>query len=362
MFHHITSVQNCPNNSTRDKKRLRESFNLSQVVHESEHVEVRTPPQPAHRFEVTLEEDVFTQEKLELFQNYQEHVHGDIPSFQSFLCNSPLVRDSVYDHVTGRLKQLGSYHQCYRLDGRLIAIGVLDLLPHCVSGVYAIYHSDYEKWNFGKLTALREASMALEEGYGYYYMGYYIHSCQKMRYKGDYQPQYFLDLDTLGWERLDDQATKLMEGGKYVSMSRVRVLNGIQHDAGPTASTNDVGGMDTPMTDLAEENGDVETDSSSQLPQSAIEVEASGRSILECGMPGVLTPDEVEQQVDLDDVNIKIPSGASTTITKTWNLVSWDDGSTTDSSTLKGIIAELAGCVGPEVMRPDRSIVNFSRE
>ena len=44
-------------------------------------------------------------------------------------------------------------------------MGILDLLPHCVSGVYMLYHSDYEQWQFGKLSALREASLALEGGY-----------------------------------------------------------------------------------------------------------------------------------------------------------------------------------------------------
>ncbi len=36
----------------------------------------------------------------------------------------------------GKEKWIGSYHQCYRLDGKLVAMGVLDLLPTCVSSVY----------------------------------------------------------------------------------------------------------------------------------------------------------------------------------------------------------------------------------
>jgi arginine-tRNA-protein transferase len=34
--------------------------------------------------------------------------------------------------------KLGSYHQCYRLDGKLVAVAVLDLLPHAVSSVYLL--------------------------------------------------------------------------------------------------------------------------------------------------------------------------------------------------------------------------------
>ena len=101
-------------------------------------------------------------------------------------------------------QELGSFHQCYRLDGRLVAIGVLDLLPHAVSAVYFIYHQDFERFSFGKLSALREAALALEGQYEYYYMGFYIHSCQKMRYKAEFRPQHILDLETMRWRPLDD--------------------------------------------------------------------------------------------------------------------------------------------------------------
>ena len=48
----------------------------------------------------------------------------------------------------------GSYHQIYRLDGRLVAIGVLDILPACVSSVYFIYDNDWEEFSLGKVAEL----------------------------------------------------------------------------------------------------------------------------------------------------------------------------------------------------------------
>lgn len=33
------------------------------------------------------------------------------------------------------------------------------------------YDPEYEQWEFGKLSALREIALVLEEGYQYYYMG-----------------------------------------------------------------------------------------------------------------------------------------------------------------------------------------------
>jgi arginyl-tRNA---protein transferase len=56
-------------------------------------------------------------------------------SFKRFLC-SGLDRKVI--RTNGKTQKLGSYHQCYRLDGKLIAVGVLDLLPHGVSSVYLL--------------------------------------------------------------------------------------------------------------------------------------------------------------------------------------------------------------------------------
>jgi arginyl-tRNA--protein-N-Asp/Glu arginylyltransferase len=36
------------------------------------------------------------------------------------------------------------------------------------------YDPDYEQWEFGKLSALREIAFAQENGYPYYYMGQYM--------------------------------------------------------------------------------------------------------------------------------------------------------------------------------------------
>ena len=45
----------------------------------------------------------------------------------------------------------GAYHQLYRLDGELIAMGVIDILPNCVSSVYFMYNKKWEKHSLGKV-------------------------------------------------------------------------------------------------------------------------------------------------------------------------------------------------------------------
>lgn len=49
----------------------------------------------------------------------------------------------------------GSFHQQYYLDDRLIAVGVIDILPLCVSSVYFFYDPDYRFLSLGSYASLR---------------------------------------------------------------------------------------------------------------------------------------------------------------------------------------------------------------
>ncbi|PSN61196.1 arginine-tRNA-protein transferase 1 [Corynespora cassiicola Philippines] len=328
--------------SKEEKARQRNTFDLVSAVHESEYANVKRPPEPAHRFEVTLEPDSFSQEKYQLFSNYQQHVHGEKPSeispsgFTRFLCNSPLKRASAT--VNGKEQLLGSYHQCYRLDGRLIAMGILDLLPHCVSGVYLVYHSDFEKWNFGKLSALREAALALEGGYQFYYMGYYIHSCAKMRYKGEYRPQHVLDPETYEWNPLDGELRRLLDKKPYVSLARERRLKA---KAPPPPAADD------------DDDDDDQADNYSDYPHPTAagggDVVSDGTSLFDLRVPGLMTTEEIEEQLELGRQGIKV-RGVPTPV-EARRLVSWEDGDLRDSTSIKGIVGELVACVGAEVAK-----------
>lgn len=83
----------------------------------------------------------------------------------------------------------GAFHQLYRIDGKLVAVGVVDVLPNCLSSVYVFYDPELSKTlELGKLTALWEIAwvqraMAVSPRLRHYYLGYYVRSCPKMRYK-----------------------------------------------------------------------------------------------------------------------------------------------------------------------------------
>lgn len=340
-----------------EKKRNTNTFDFTTTVHESEESKILpdVDPAPDHIFTVNLEPDTFTDEKYDLFHDYQQNVHHEGPSeisragFKRFLCSSPLERRT---EPSG--KRLGSYHHCYRLDGRLIAMAVLDLLPHAVSGVYFLYHRDFEKWSLGKLSALRETALALEGGYEFYYMGYYIHSCLKMRYKGTYKPQHVLDFESFEWSPLDENMGRLMDERKWVSMSRERGAKTLQ-----TATTDP-----SEITDGDTETSIAKTDSKPgekslyPTPSHPVPVDAanSSLSLLELGMPGVLSLPQLQQQIDLEDVKISLGRGG---VHRTTDIVSWHDGSETDAASIKGVIAEFAACLGQELV--EGVVVDFGR-
>ncbi|KAI8325274.1 hypothetical protein GQ54DRAFT_295530 [Martensiomyces pterosporus] len=171
------------------------------------------------RLEVRLEKATFSEAKYRVFEKYQAAVHDDHEStrskFRSFLCASPLVfqqpssspatRSSEQDTSSAHLPHgLGSYHQCYYVNGQLAAVGVLDILPKCVSSVYLFYDPEYSHLSLGSYSALRE--IALVRGLhqktpeiAYYYMGYFIPSCPKMTYKAHWRPADLLDFITFKW-------------------------------------------------------------------------------------------------------------------------------------------------------------------
>lgn len=287
--------------SKEERKKQHNVFDLAESVHAAEYSvnARRIPPEPAHRFEVTLEPASFSEEKFDLFENYQRNVHHEKPheitrrGFTRFLCNTPLPTET-----TDSGKKLGTYHQCYYLDGRLIAMGVLDLLPNVVSSVYFMYHSDFGKWNLGKVSACREACLATEGGYKYYYMGYYIPSCQKMRYKGEYGPSELLDPDSNDWLPLTEELKKQLIGD-------------------PTW-----GGRFQPDSRCTGEQ------------------DRDPGFCIESGMPGLMSPSELDA-FNIGGVRIRA-SGRSSTAE---NLVGFER----EGGLVRNLIKETVSAVGPEV-------------
>lgn len=53
------------------------------------------------------------------------------------------------------IRKFGSYHQQYWLDDELIAVGVIDILPQCLSSVYFFYDPKYSDLVLGTYGSMR---------------------------------------------------------------------------------------------------------------------------------------------------------------------------------------------------------------
>ncbi|TDH01054.1 hypothetical protein EPR50_G00176130 [Perca flavescens] len=193
---------------------------------------------------VNFEDPQFTasyQQSVALYARYQMAIHGDDPSecseseFRRFLCDSPLEAEHSPD---GPEVGYGSFHQQYWLDERIVAVGVIDILPTCVSSVYLYYHPDFASLSLGSYSALREIAFTRQlqkqsPKLSYYYLGFYIHSCPKMRYKGQYRPSDLLCPETYAWVPIEQCLPKL-ENSRYARFNQ-------DPDAGDARVLKDVG-------------------------------------------------------------------------------------------------------------------------
>uniref|UniRef100_A0A8D3AIX5 Arginyl-tRNA--protein transferase 1 n=1 Tax=Scophthalmus maximus TaxID=52904 RepID=A0A8D3AIX5_SCOMX len=178
-----------------------------------------TPPSP--QFTASFDAS------YQVYKLYQMAIHKDPPDkpsesqFRRFLCDSPLEAEYSPD---GPEVGYGSFHQQYLLDGRIVAVGVIDILPTCVSSVYLYYHPDFASLSLGSYSALREIAFTRQlqkqsPKLCYYYLGFYIHSCPKMRYKGQYRPSDLLCPETYAWVSIE-RCLPQLENSRYARFNQ----------------------------------------------------------------------------------------------------------------------------------------------
>lgn len=166
-----------------------------------------TPVPSGRRFSMQFVPSRFEDDEYRLYCRYQVFVHGSKPrecrrsSYKRFLVDSPLVPQRSED---GAPVGYGSFHVRYTLDNQLFAVGVVDVLPQCLSSVYLFYDPAFSSLSPGVLSAIKEIEWVQQArltspNLCYYYMGYYIHTCPKMRYKAEFKPSEIVCEETRYW-------------------------------------------------------------------------------------------------------------------------------------------------------------------
>lgn len=160
---------------------------------------------PEDRLTIETIPTQFVQEAYDLYNSYHLAKHEKPRKSQYSYCehvvNGPMCNQSIngFDY--------GTYHQLYRIDGKLVAVGVIDIVPNGVVSIYMWYDMSKEisKLSFGTYSALKEIEFAQKlsqtnPNIKYYYMQGWNGNNHKLAYKANYEPEEFYSPCTVrGW-------------------------------------------------------------------------------------------------------------------------------------------------------------------
>ena len=151
---------------------------------------------PKERLVVETLPTHFNHEAFDLYNAYHIAKH-DKPlksmfSYTEHIVNSPIMLQTV-DGV-----QYGTFHQLYRLDGKLVAIGIIDVVPKGIVSIYMWYDVSkaVSKFSFGVYSALKEIELVCKyhqsnPGMQNYYLQGWNRLNKKLAYKSNYGPGHF---------------------------------------------------------------------------------------------------------------------------------------------------------------------------
>lgn len=116
-------------------------------------------------------------EKAALYRRYLAARHdgqmdGSPAELHGFLYSSPLR----------------TVEASYRLDGRVVGVGIADVEPLALSAVYCFFEPELAPRSLGVLNVLTLIEECRRRGLPYLYLGYYVADCERMSYKAGYRP------------------------------------------------------------------------------------------------------------------------------------------------------------------------------
>jgi len=128
-----------------------------------------------------------TDEHIALFNAYHQDMTGrrqwpdNATSFQNY-----------YESFIGGQNEFAWEFQ-YRNDGRLIGVGIVDVMNEGLSSAYFYHDPEWRTLSPGTFSILTEIEWAKARSLRYSYLGYWIHENQSMNYKARFTPHEILD-------------------------------------------------------------------------------------------------------------------------------------------------------------------------
>ena len=151
------------------------------------------------------------EERFLLYQKYQLKVHKEqttVQGYNNFIGLSTVIEKKINlppdlntktKHPEIYPKHYGMHNLIHRIDGKIIAVTVIDILPNYFQSLYCYYDPDYSFLDLGVFTAIREIEYMkslqelIDKNITYYTMGEMSISVKKLKYKSDYCPTEILD-------------------------------------------------------------------------------------------------------------------------------------------------------------------------
>ncbi|GJW62362.1 acyl-CoA N-acyltransferase [Tanacetum coccineum] len=175
--------------------------------------------------EIRLKRSFFDPEAYALYRRYVIKVHNHKPdhitesSYKSIFVDSPLIFVPSSGDNTVPPCGFGSFHMQYLINGKLVAVMVIDILPKYLMAKYHFWDPDLAFLSMGKYLILQGINWVKEtQSYcpslQYYNLGYYVHSIPKMRYKAEYCPSELLCPRHYQWVSFDI-AKRLLDKKSY---------------------------------------------------------------------------------------------------------------------------------------------------
>ena len=132
-----------------------------------------------HDLSVHAVRPAYREEYYDLYSRYIEQRHADGDMY-------PPSREQFITFLVSELSFCVFFE--FRLQGRLLAVAVTDVLPNGLSAVYTFFDPLEEKRSLGRLAILWQVAEATRRGLPCVYLGYWIRNCRKMSYKSEYRP------------------------------------------------------------------------------------------------------------------------------------------------------------------------------
>ena len=190
----------------------KEKYNLEYFKEIVTEPEIYLPLKHIYTIELTDKIELErTEERYLLYQKYQLAVHKEtttVESYNNFIGVSPIINryinlppdlNTKTRHPELYPKHYGMHNLIHRIDGKIIAVTVIDILPNYFESLYCYYDPDFSFLDLGVVTAIREIEYAksvqelINKNLTYYTMGEMSLSVKKLQYKSNYSPMEIMD-------------------------------------------------------------------------------------------------------------------------------------------------------------------------